>query len=386
MSYEMKTFDEVCTFIDYRGKTPTKTESGIPLITAKNVADRRLDFTIKEYISEEDYDSWMTRGIPHEDDLLFTTEAPLGKVAMLGTSEKVALAQRLLAIRANKEVLYPFFLMYSISSPVVWGQIIQRSSGSTVKGIRSKELKKVKIPLPPLNTQKKIVEILDRAQSLIDTRKAQITEMDSLVQSLFYDMFGDPVSNPMGWDVKKLGDCLKVDTKMIKDFSDWQNLPHIGIDSIEKQTGALRGFRTVAEDNLTSGKYAFSDEHIIYSKIRPNLNKVALPTFKGLCSADAYPLLVDKTQTNRIFIALILRSEYFLNEILQHSTRTNIPKVNKTQLLSFKTVLPPIDLQNTFADRVQKIEAQKAAMTASLSELEDNFNALMQRAFKGELV
>ena len=95
----------------------------------------------------------------------------------------------------------------------------------------------------------------------------------------------------------------------MKKYSDY---PHIGIDSIEKGTGELKGFKTVSEDNVISGKYLFSPNHIIYSKIRPNLNKVALPCFYGLCSADAYPILPNSENCNRIFLAYVMRSNYFL--------------------------------------------------------------------------
>ena len=110
---------------------------------------------------------------------------------------------------------------------------------------------------------------------------------------------------------------------------------------------------------ITSGKYLFVERHIIYSKIRPNLNKLALPNFKGLCSADSYPLLPMDGVSNKFFIAYLLRSECFVDFILQHSTRTNIPKANKSQMKLFKGISPPVKIQNQFAERVQAIEAQK---------------------------
>ena len=123
---------------------------------------------------------------------------------------------------------------------------------------------------------------------------------------------------------------------------------------------SIKNYKEVGAQNLTSGKYLFTKDHIIYSKIRPNLNKVALPDFDGLCSADAYPLLVNKNNTNRYFFAYILRSKYFLNNILKLSDRTNIPKVNKDQLRSFECICPPIELQKEFSRRVEAVEKLKA--------------------------
>ena len=143
---------------------------------------------------------------------------------------------------------------------------------------------------------------------------------------------------------------------MTTDYRYYADYPHIGIDSIVSGTGELKGYRTVAEDNVISGKYPFTAEHIIYSKIRPNLNKVALPDFEGVCSADAYPILPKKEVCNRVFLAHVMRSDFFLNQILGFSTRSNMPKVNKSQLAHFRTPMPPLGMQLAFADFVSQVD------------------------------
>lgn len=150
-----------------------------------------------------------------------------------------------------------------------------------------------------------------------------------------------------------------IDANMTTDYEKYANYPHIGIDSIEKDTGVLSGYRTVKEDNVISGKYIFTKDHIIYSKIRPNLNKVALPDFNGLCSADAYPILPKAGKTNRIYLAVLLRSEFFLSYILGFSARSNMPKVNRQQITGFKAPLPPLALQNQFAEFYQQSDKSK---------------------------
>ena len=164
--------------------------------------------------------------------------------------------------------------------------------------------------------------------------------------------------NPNMWPIESFNEFAEIDTKMIKDYDKYADYPHIGVDSIQSQTGELIGFRTVKEDAVVSGKYLFGSQHIIYSKIRPNLNKVALPDFEGLCSADAYPIL-PKSNCNRVYLAYVLRSEYYLSYILKLSGRSNIPKVNKVQIQGFKMPLPPIELQNQFADFVRQVDKSK---------------------------
>ena len=283
----------------------------------------------------------------------------------------------------NKAILDVRYLYYFMNKHI---DVLRNNSiGGVIKYIKLGDLTEVIIPLPPIKTQKKIVEVLDKAQELIDAKMEQISLMDELIQSVFYEMYGDPVTNPKGWEVKKLDKVLEIDTKMIQDFENYKDYPHIGIDSIEKNTGKILNFRTVREDKPISGKYLFDARHIIYSKIRPNLNKVALPNFSGLCSADAYPLLVDNKSAVKEFIACVLKSDYFISEILKHSTRTNIPKVNKKQLLNFECIIPPVELQKLFAQKVDEIESQKILLKQSIGKLEDNYYSIMQKIFRGEL-
>ena len=178
-------------------------------------------------------------------------------------------------------------------------------------------------------------------------------------QSRFIELFGDLKSNPMEWPVVSFTEFAKIDGNMTTDYEKYAGYPHIGIDSIEKGTGALKGYRTVREDGVISGKYIFTPQHIIYSKIRPNLNKVALPDFEGLCSADAYPILPNHSNCNRVFLAIALRSEYFLEYILQFSSRTNLPKVNRKEIAGFRMPLPPLKLQEQFAAFVEQTDKSK---------------------------
>lgn len=172
-------------------------------------------------------------------------------------------------------------------------------------------------------------------------------------------MFGDPEENPMNWPIKQLSDVAKVDGTMTKEYEKYANLPHIGIDSMEKNTGILSGYRTVKEDNVISPKYHFGPQHILYSKIRPALNKVAVPDFEGLCSADCYPLLPIDGFCERKFLAHVLRSDYFLRYVLSFSVRSQMPKVNRKQLEGFAFPCPPVELQRKFIILVEQSNKSK---------------------------
>ena len=172
-------------------------------------------------------------------------------------------------------------------------------------------------------------------------------------------MFGDYKTNTKNWPVAKFTDFAIIDATMSTDYVRYADYPHIGIDSIEKETGVLSGYRTVREDNVISGKYVFTSAHIIYSKIRPNLNKVALPDFEGMCSADAYPILPIAEKCDRIYLAVLMRSQFFLDYILGFSARSNMPKVNRKQVEGFTAPLPPLHLQKEFSEFFKQTDKSK---------------------------
>jgi type I restriction enzyme S subunit len=153
-----KSIAELTTYIDYRGKTPEKSKSGIPLITAKNVKKGYISEEPREFIPEANYEAWMSRGKPLENDVLFTTEAPLGNVALLGKYQDVAVGQRLVALRTRGEVTHEY-LLCCLLHPFTQNMIDSVSSGSTVKGIRTKELYSIEVPVPCIGEQRKFSEI-----------------------------------------------------------------------------------------------------------------------------------------------------------------------------------------------------------------------------------
>lgn len=152
----------VTRFIDYRGKTPKKTTTGVRLITAKNVKMGFIQETPREFIAPDSYEEWMTRGIPNRGDVLFTTEAPLGNVAQLDTDEKVAFAQRIIIMQPNQAVIDSTLLKYVLLSEPVQRRLRAKATGATVQGIKASLLKSIEISFPKsLPEQRRICAKLD---------------------------------------------------------------------------------------------------------------------------------------------------------------------------------------------------------------------------------
>jgi type I restriction enzyme S subunit len=298
--------------------------------------------------------------------------------------------QRTYVLQAKEESTYIPYVYFHLDHN--WKRANEQTQfGSATNYVRMKNFTDYQLPLPPLETQKKIVKILDKAQSLIGQRKEQIKEMDSLIQSLFYDMFGDPVSNPMGWEVKKLGDI----TDKITD----------GTHKTPKYLGS--GVTFLSAKNIKNTNLVFNDVKYISIEEHKELTRRCKPEFGDVLitksGSTGSAAIVNTNLDFSIFesLALIkfsndnLAPNFLKLYINSHGAKHQFAKMSKggtikhlhlNELRKVNIPIPPIELQNIFSERVKHIEQQKEYMTSSLKELEDNFNCLMQKAFKGELV
>jgi len=175
--------------IDYRGQSVPKAESGIPLITARNIRKGYLDFSEKEYIGKNSYDEWMTRGLPMKGDLLFTSEAPLGNVCHYPECGKYAIGQRTLAIRSKQTIIRSNYLFYYLLSDYGQYVIDFRSTGSTAKGIKSSEIKKINVKYPiSISEQNRIVEVLEKWDKYLENLDQKIKIKKNIKKGLMQNL------------------------------------------------------------------------------------------------------------------------------------------------------------------------------------------------------
>ena len=179
-SWRMVELNSILSFVDYRGKTPNKIEKGIFLITASNIKKGYMDYTRKEYISEEEYKMRQSRGITNRGDLLFTTEAPLGNVALCDL-DITSCGQRIITMKAYCEntVCLELF-MYFILSSAFQNELLDNCTGTTAKGIKADKLKHLLIPLPPIEEQQRIVDKINEIMPKIDEYEKIEKELEAL--------------------------------------------------------------------------------------------------------------------------------------------------------------------------------------------------------------
>ncbi|HEV2972296.1 MAG TPA: restriction endonuclease subunit S, partial [Pirellulales bacterium] len=181
--------DCMSAIIDYRGKTPRKTSSGVPLITAKIVKGGRIEAP-DEFIDPDEYESWMRRGCPKVGDVVLTTEAPLGEIAQL-SDDRIALAQRLILLRGKPDVLDNTYLKYLMMSAPVQGELRGRASGTTVVGIKQSELRKLTLLLPAVHEQRAIAGVLGALDDKIEQNRRTSAALEQLARAMFRAWFVD---------------------------------------------------------------------------------------------------------------------------------------------------------------------------------------------------
>ncbi|GER68642.1 hypothetical protein BpJC4_31130 [Weizmannia acidilactici] len=270
------------------------------------------------------------------------------------------------------------------------------STGATIPHISRKALENLEIPLPEVEKQKLISKTLDQAQELIDKRKSQIEALDQLTQSVFLEMFGDPITNPKGW---KLAICKDITSKI------GSGATPIGGNASYKQQGiSLIRSMNVYNNSFNYSDLAFIDEeqaeklkNVIVNKDDILLNITGASVARScIVPDDVLPARVNqhvsiirviKHLINPIFLSYMLTNESYQNYLLRLSTSGGATReaITKKQIENLPIIIPPLDLQEQFAIKVTKIEEQKSFIQKSIGEIENLFNSLMQKAFKGEL-
>ena len=297
-------------------------------------------------------------------------------------------------IRPRPDKLDPRFLLHFLRVPFFRIQGERRMTGSAgQRRVPANFLSTFDIPLPPLLLQRRIAEVLDKAEALRAKRRAALAQLDSLTQSLFLDLFGDPSANPKSWPNVALGAVVKLvggyafksenfaeKGKAVVRIS---NLTGDGID--------LNGIARIPDGKLGNGaSYKINPGDILIAMSGATTGKIGvapleLPEDLYLNQRVGSYRIRDTSLIQREFLLELLRSKFYQRFLWQLAAGAAQPNVSGTQLESAFIPLPPIALQREFARRIAAVEKLKTAQRAALAELDTLFASLQHRAFRGEL-
>ena len=320
------------------------------------------------------------------EDILFSVRAPVGPTNI--NNIEACLGRGICAIRCTDRIVQKYLLHYLRANE---HKIAALGTGSTFKAITIKELKAIKIPLPPLQVQKQISAILDAADELRQKDKALIDKYNELTQALFLDMFGDPVTNPKGWETYKMSEvCSKV-------TDGTHDTPMRLTKGVKFITG--KHIRPFVIDYSHSDYVTKEVHQEIYRRCNPQFGDV-LYTNIGVNLGTAALNVVDYEFSMKNVALLKPHHDVILGRYLEHFLNSQNMKakivwmasiggaqqfLSLTEIRRLNVMTPIINLQKEFSELVHNIEDQKAITIESLNKSETLFNSLLQKAFKGEL-
>jgi len=378
---------EILSGYAFNSKEFNTNEEGIPLVRIRDVGKIRS----KTYYTGK----YSNKYILENGDFLIGMDGDFRLAIWNGG--KALLNQRVCKITPNESVFNSGYMYYML--PKELKRIEDTTSFATVKHLSVKKIKDIKIPLPPLDQQKKIATILDAADAYRQKTKTLIEKYDELTQSLFLDMFGDPVTNPMGWETQSIVELVKDEKYSLKRgpfggalkkeiFVEEGYLVYEQFHALNNDFSMARYFIDEEKYNELIG-FAVKPKDIIISCSGVYLGKLAIIPDKakeGIINQALLKLTLDQSKMRNDFFVFHFTQENFKKTYFDSNRGAGIPNFPPMKVFKqFPFITPPIKLQNQFAERVQAIEVQKAQTQASLAQAEDLFNSLLQRAFKGEL-
>ncbi|MCL5998796.1 MAG: restriction endonuclease subunit S [Chloroflexi bacterium] len=399
---EMRIIDEVIeTLIDYRGKTPPKTTAGVKLITAKVIKDGFVQDGDHEYIAETFYDEWMRRGLPKQWDILITTEAPLGEVAQLRTSERVALAQRVILLRGRPDVIDQSYFYHALKSPFTQAELRSRSSGTTVLGIKQSELRQVRLPYHPLPVQRKIASILSAYDDLIENNTRRIKILEKMAQMLYREWFvhfrfpghehvrlvDSPLGPvPEGWEVQKVTDAVSVNPPT--------KVPRDGEKPFVPMSGLSSDSMLISDVMLRTGNSGakFKNDDTLFARITPCLENGKTGFVQFLPSDDAvafgsteFIVLRSKTLCPEYVYLMARSGEFRDNAIKSMSGATGRQRVQESCFERFHIAHPSASVIRAFAELVRPMFRAIHVLLQKYDDLRCTRDLLVPKLISGEL-
>jgi len=214
-----------------------------------------------------------------------------------------------------------------------------------VPGLNRNDVYREQFPLPILSEQKLIVGVMDKAAKIVKLQQKFKNNLQEFVSSHFDKIFGDQIHNSMRYDIHLLGELCQIDRQSVRpDNTAAQNIPFVGVENVEPVSGILNLHSSSRVGSRKSAAYLFDKRHILYSKLRPYLNKVAIPDFSGTCSTELVPLIV-KNGVNREYIAHFLRRKTTVDAAMSSVTGSRMPRADMNKLLALPVPLPPLSEQ-----------------------------------------
>ena len=366
-------------------------DDGIPVIKTNNMSyEGRIDYTdicIRNITSEEAEGNFLCNG-----DLIIeksggTKTHSVGYVNIFeGEDNKYVCNNFILPIRPNRDLVNPKYLFWQLHGMYETGRFSDCFNKTTgIQNLQKKTYYSKEINVPPLPEQQKIAAHLDSIQSAIDNKKQQLQQLDELVKSKFVEMFGENPVESGKWKVGKIESV--VDRNILtakKKFQKTDIIKYVDISAIDNKTNLVTGFTEyILEDAPSRAQQAINCDDILISTVRPNLRNIAINPFNdnSMVGSSGFCVLRVNETCNAKYLFYCVLGDDFTNAMVDLTTGAAYPAIKDSDVLAYSIAVPPIELQNTFAEYVQKIDSAKSIIKTQLNDLNELLESKMDFYF-----
>ena len=389
--WEYKKLGEVCTLISDGSHNPPKgiDHSLYRMISSQNVFDDNLQITEDNvrYITETDHLCENKRTKLQKDVVLLTIVGTIGRSCVLKGNEGCLTLQRSVAALHPSDQIMPRYLMHCLIGNR--HTLNQEAHGIAQKGIYLKQLSSLSVPLPPKSTQLAIVSELDKINELIRLKKEQLKDFDNLAQSLFYEMFGDPVENEKGWEVKKLkeivSDNCSISYGIVQPGDGVENgVPVVRPVDMTKTFVSRKGLKNTTKEISDSYKRTILKGNEILMCVRgtTGLISMATPELQGCNVTRGIAPIECGPTCDKWFVFYQILNPAIQHHIAEYTRGIALKQINMKDVRDIPLCLPPLSLQRFFAQRIEQIEREKSEVQKSIQDLETLLASRMQYWFE----
>lgn len=388
------------SLIDYRGKTPKKSDCGILTLSAKSVKMGFIDYNQAYYISEETYKEFMVRGFPKVGDVLMTTEAPLGCIARLDRDD-VGIAQRLLTLRGKEKVLDNDYLRYYLTSRRGQHELNSRASGSTVQGIKRTEFEKVEILLPKYEEQKAIADILNAFDDKIKNLKAQNKTLEQTAQTIFKEWFGKyQVGDelPVGWDIFNMNQLVETANGYSykgKELVQESTEALVTLKSFDRNGGfQTRGFKPFKGTPKKTQEVQIGDLVVAHTDLTQDAEVLGNPAFifdnggfnKMFITMDLVKVNPIHKDVSSSFLYYLMKDRRFKGHCVGYANGTTVLHLSKKAIPEYRLPLPTdFEKVKEFSEFANSTTNKISLNKDSIKSLKETRDTLLPKLMSGKI-
>lgn len=280
-------------------------------------------------------------------------------------------------IEAIPDRILPELLPFIIQNDELFDFAVGKSAGSLSPRVKWEHLKNYEFELPDMDKQRELAELLWAMDATKKSYQKLIAATDELVKSQFIEMFGNPMTNDKHWPTKKMKDVAPSSPYTGEIIQNTNGYWLLNLDMVESNSGRIIEKVYVAEDEIGQSTTTFSSKYVLYSKLRPYLNKVVVPDDDGYATTELIPLLPNQQLLTQLYLAQLLRGDEFLAYISSQVSGTKMPRVTMNAFWNFDVMLPPLYLQERYAAFVRQSDKSKFELEQALSELTATYKRII---------